>query len=149
MYHLNIGYIPQQISLLDDTIGANIVFGAEKIDHEQIERAIKQSQLEEFVSSLPKGINTEVGDRGVRLSGGQRQRIGIARALYMNPDFIVLDEATSALDNKTEAELMKSINSLRGYKTMIIIAHRLSTLDSCDRIYKLDNGVLKLERQSI
>ena len=96
--------------------------------------------------SLPKGINTEVGDRGVRLSGGQRQRIGIARALYMNPDFIVLDEATSALDNKTEAELMKSINSLRGDKTMIIIAHRLSTLDSCDRIYKLDNGVLKLER---
>lgn len=146
MYHLNIGYIPQQISLLDDTIGANIVFGAEKIDQEQIERAIKQSQLEEFVLSLPKGINTEVGDRGVRLSGGQRQRIGIARALYMNPDFIVLDEATSALDNKTEAELMKSINSLRGDKTMIIIAHRLSTLDSCDRIYKLDNGVLKLER---
>ena len=149
MYHLNIGYIPQQISLLDDTIGANIVFGAEKIDQEQIERAIKQSQLEEFVLSLPKGINTEVGDRGVRLSGGQRQRIGIARALYMNPDFIVLDEATSALDNKTEAELMKSINSLRGDKTMIIIAHRLSTLDSCDRIYKLDNGVLRLERQSI
>lgn len=146
MYHLNIGYIPQQISLLDDTIGANIVFGANKIDNEQIKRAIKQSQLEEFVSSLPKGINTEVGDRGVRLSGGQRQRIGIARALYMNPDFIVLDEATSALDSKTETELMKSINSLRGDKTMIIIAHRLSTLDSCDRIYKLDNGALRLER---
>lgn len=146
MYHLNIGYIPQQISLLDDTIEANIVFGAEKIDSEQIERAIKQSQLGEFISSLPKGINTEVGDRGVRLSGGQRQRIGIARALYMNPDFIVLDEATSALDSKTETELMRSINSLRGNKTMIIIAHRLSTLDSCDRIYKLDNGVLRLER---
>lgn len=144
-FHLNIGYIPQQISLLDDTIKANIVFGAEEENEKHIRNAIVQSQLEHFIKSLPDGIMTQVGDRGVRLSGGQRQRIGIARALYKNPDFLVLDEATSALDIQTEAELMKSINSLKGNKTMIIIAHRLSTLDSCDKIYKLEHGKLVLQ----
>ena len=142
---MNIGYIPQQISLLDDTIKANIVFGAEEENEKHIRNAIVQSQLEHFIKSLPDGIMTQVGDRGVRLSGGQRQRIGIARALYKNPDFLVLDEATSALDIQTEAELMKSINSLKGNKTMIIIAHRLSTLDSCDKIYKLEHGKLVLQ----
>ena len=143
---MNIGYIPQQISLLDDTIEANIVFGAENIDKDRIMFVIEQAQLEDFIATLPNGIYTKVGERGVRLSGGQRQRIGIARALYMNPDFLVLDEATSALDNKTEMELMKSIHSLKGSKTMIIIAHRLSTLDQCDRIYKMEDGRLRLHR---
>lgn len=146
IFHLNIGYIPQQISLLDDTIEANIVFGAKEVDRGKVMHVIEQSQLGDFIASLPQGIHTKVGERGVRLSGGQRQRIGIARALYMDPDFLVLDEATSALDTKTELELMKSINSLKGNKTMVIIAHRLSTLDSCDRIYKMENGRLVLQR---
>lgn len=145
-YHMNIGYIPQQISLLDDTIEANIVFGSGDIDKSRMMSAVEQAQIGDFIASLPDGIYTKVGERGVRLSGGQRQRIGIARALYMNPDFLVLDEATSALDNRTEKELMKAIHSLKGSKTMIIIAHRLSTLDQCDRIYKMEDGRLKLER---
>lgn len=145
-YHMNIGYIPQQISLLDDTIKANVIFGADEISDERVIEAVGQAQLGSFIDTLPNGLDTEVGDRGVRLSGGQRQRIGIARALYTDPDFIVLDEATSALDNETEKELMESINSLKGQKTMIIIAHRLSTLEKCDRIYKMDMGKLEIEK---
>lgn len=144
-YNLNIGYIPQQISLLDDSIMANIVFGSEKIDEKRVMETVKEAQLDKFISSLPRGIQTEVGDKGVRLSGGQRQRIGIARALYSDPDFLVLDEATSALDNKTEKELMEAIQTFKGKKTMIIIAHRLSTLENCDRIYKMEDGRLILQ----
>lgn len=141
-YQLNVGYIPQQINLLDDTIINNIVFGAEVIDKEKIDGVIREAQLSDLIKDLPEGLDTEVGDRGVRLSGGQRQRLGIARALYSDPALLVLDEATSALDNATEKELMESIDSLKGKKTMIIIAHRLSTLSGCDRVYKLENGTL-------
>lgn len=137
-----IGYIPQSIYLTDDTIRNNIAFGIEEkeIDDKQVWKAIDDAQLRIFIESLPKGIYTEVGERGTRLSGGQRQRIGIARALYRNPDILVLDEATSALDNETEEEIMKAINGLKGNKTIIMIAHRLSTIKNCDRIYEVKDG---------
>ena len=137
-----IGYIPQSIFLIDDTVENNIAFGvpARDIDPERIKRAIKAAQLEELVAQLPQGIKTEVGERGVRLSGGQRQRIGIARALYHEREILVLDEATAALDNETERLVSESIKSLAGTKTLIIIAHRLSTVEHCDRIYLLDRG---------
>ncbi|MCI8392062.1 MAG: ABC transporter ATP-binding protein [Roseburia sp.] len=141
-YQLSVGYIPQQINLLDDSIINNIVFGAEDIDKEKLDQVIKDAQLGDLIKSLPEGLETEVGDRGVRLSGGQRQRLGIARALYSDPALLVLDEATSALDNETEKELMEAIDSLKGKKTMVIIAHRISTLAGCDLIYKLNNGKL-------
>lgn len=137
-----IGYIPQVIYLSDDSIRNNIAFGIEKekIDDEAIISALKQAQLYEFVQNLPDGLDTFVGDRGVRLSGGQRQRIGIARALYHNPEILVLDEATSALDNETETAVMEAINSLQGLKTMIIIAHRLTTIQNADAIYEIVDG---------
>jgi ABC-type multidrug transport system fused ATPase/permease subunit len=139
-----IGYVPQSIYLTDDSLMRNIAFGIpfDEIDFEALNRAIKASQLNDFVSNLPEGLNTYVGERGVRLSGGQRQRIGIARALYHDPPVLVLDEATSALDSITEHEVMMAVNSLHGDKTLIIVAHRLSTLENCDRIYKLDDGVI-------
>jgi ATP-binding cassette, subfamily B, bacterial PglK len=139
-----IGYIPQSIYLSDETIRKNVAFGiADKdIDESAVQRAIKDAQLKDFVDSLPEGLNTVVGERGVRLSGGQRQRIGIARALYHNPEIIFLDEATSALDNDTEKEIMKAIDSLKGEKTLIIIAHRLSTIENCDIVFKVDKGKL-------
>ena len=125
-WHRMLGYIPQSIYLSDDTICNNIAFGIkeEEIDIKAVTDALKKAQLFDFINTLPEGINTFVGDRGVRLSGGQRQRIGIARALYHNPDVLVLDEATSALDNETEQAVMESIDNLKGIKTMIIIAHR-------------------------
>lgn len=137
-----IGYIPQVIYLSDDTIRNNIAFGVkeEDISDEAIVAALKQAQLYEFVRNLPEGLDTFVGDRGVRLSGGQRQRIGIARALYHNPEILVLDEATSALDNETETAVMEAINSLQGLKTMIIIAHRLTTIQNADVIYEIIGG---------
>ena len=137
-----IGYIPQVIYLSDDSIRNNIAFGIEKekIDDEAIISALRQAQLHEFVQNLPNGLDTFVGDRGVRLSGGQRQRIGIARALYHNPEILVLDEATSALDNETETAVMEAINSLQGLKTMIIIAHRLTTIQNADAIYEVVDG---------
>ena len=137
-----IGYVPQSIYLTDDSLKRNIAFGVseENIDTDALNYSINCAQLEEFITSLPQGINTIVGERGVRLSGGQRQRIGIARALYNNPSIMFLDEATSALDNKTETEVMKSILSLKGNKTIIMVAHRLSTLVNCDRIYRLVDG---------
>jgi ATP-binding cassette, subfamily B, bacterial PglK len=137
-----IGYIPQSISLMDDTIERNIAFGVPDnlIDQEKLQNAIKAAQLEELLTQLSDGIQTSVGERGVRLSGGQRQRIGIARALYFEREILVLDEATSALDNETEALVTEAICSLSGTKTMIIIAHRLSTVEHCDRVYMLERG---------
>ena len=134
-----IGYIPQSIYLIDESIRENIAFGidADKVSEERIWEVLKEAQLDEFIRSLPEGLDTKVGDRGVRLSGGQRQRIGIARALYHNPEILVFDEATSALDNDTEAALMEAINSFHGKKTMVIIAHRLNTIEKCDVIYRV------------
>lgn len=138
-WHKLLGYIPQNIYLIDDTIRNNIIFGIPEadVDDEKIWQAIKDAQLYEFVNSLPKGINTIVGERGVRVSGGQRQRIGIARALYNNPQILILDEATSALDTDTETAVMEAIDKLKGNKTMIIIAHRLTTVRNCDYIYEI------------
>jgi ATP-binding cassette, subfamily B, bacterial PglK len=140
----SIGYIPQSIFLSDDSIRGNVAFGIpkEKIDDKAVWKALKQAQLKDFVESLPKQLDTNVGERGVRLSGGQRQRIGIARALYHDPEIIFMDEATSALDNKTEREIMKAIDNLKKDKTIIIIAHRLSTIENCDIVYKLSKGKL-------
>lgn len=134
-----IGYIPQSIYLIDESIRENIAFGidADRVNEDRIWEILKEAQLDEFIRSLPEGLETKIGDRGVRLSGGQRQRIGIARALYHNPEILVFDEATSALDGDTEAALMEAINSFHGRKTMIIIAHRLNTIEKCDRIYKV------------
>lgn len=136
-----IGYIPQSIYLIDESIRDNIAFGidADKIDEKRIWEVLEEAQLKEFVEELPEGLNTTIGDRGVRLSGGQRQRIGIARALYNDPEILVFDEATSALDNDTEAAVMEAVNSFHGRKTMIIIAHRLNTIEKCDMIYKVEN----------
>ena len=138
-----IGYVPQQIYLANDTIEANIAFGVDvdKIDFSEIERSAKIANLHEFVTNqLPEGYKTFIGERGVRLSGGQRQRIGIARALYNNPKVLIMDEATSALDSLTEKGIMQTINELRNDITIIIIAHRLSTVRECDQIYLVDNG---------
>lgn len=137
-----IGYVPQSIYLTDDTLRRNIAFGIspENIDDNAIEKALVSAQLSDFVKSLPNGLDTVVGERGVRLSGGQRQRIGIARALYHDPSVLVLDEATSSLDNSTEKSVMEAIRKLHGFKTIIIIAHRLSTVEHCDRVFKLEYG---------
>jgi len=142
-----IGYVPQAIYLTDDTLRHNVAFGLpdEQIDDAAIHRAIKDAQLEEFVASLPLGIETKVGERGVRLSGGQRQRIGIARALYHDPTVLVLDEATSALDTATEQGVMQAVMALQGSKTILIVAHRLSTVEHCDRLYRLEKGRLVAE----
>lgn len=139
-----IGYIPQSIYLVDESIRDNIAFGidADRIDEDRIWEVLKEAQLDEFIRTLPEGLDTFIGERGVRLSGGQRQRIGIARALYNDPEILVFDEATSALDNDTEAALMEAINSFHGKKTMIIIAHRLNTIEKCDIIYKVEGGKL-------
>lgn len=141
-----IGYIPQMIFMLDDSIKANVAFGEENINEEDVWRALRDASLDEFVKTLPDGIETEIGERGVRLSGGQRQRIGIARALYRNPQVLIFDEATSALDNDTESAIMESINGLRGTKTMIIIAHRLTTIETCDKVFRVEDGKIKRER---
>jgi len=137
-----IGYVPQSIFLTDDTLRRNVAFGLSEdlIDEAAVFRAIKSAQLEEFVASLPQGVDTLVGERGVRLSGGQRQRIGIARALYHDPEILVLDEATSALDMATEKSVMEAINALHGDKTLLIIAHRLSTVAHCDWVYRMEKG---------
>lgn len=136
------------IFMLDDTIEANVAFGISKegVDKSKVWKALEEAQLDNFVKSLPEGLDTTIGERGIRLSGGQRQRIGIARALYSNPKLLIFDEATSALDNDTESAVMESINSLHGRKTMLIIAHRLGTIEGCDIVYRVENGKIIKEK---
>lgn len=147
----NIGYIPQMIFMLDSTIRTNVAFGVpeKEIDEDRLWEALREAQLDEFVRTLPDGVDTGIGERGIQISGGQRQRIGIARALYHDPEVLVLDEATSALDNDTEAAVMDSINRLHGRKTLIIIAHRLQTIEKCDLVYRIENGKAVIERGSL
>lgn len=137
-----IGYVPQSIFLTDDTLRRNVAFGLPQaaIDDDAVWRAVRAAQLEQFVKELPKGLDTMVGERGARLSGGQRQRLGIARALYHNPSALILDEATSSLDTETERDVMEAVRALQGDKTLIIVAHRLSTVEHCDRIFRIDGG---------
>ena len=144
----NVGYIPQLIFMLDDTILKNVAFGVpeDEIDMDRVWTVLKEAQMDEFVRSLPEGLNTGIGERGIRISGGQRQRLGIARALYYDPEVLILDEATSALDNDTEAAIMDAINSLHGRKTLVIIAHRLQTIEKCDMIYRVEGGKAVIER---
>ncbi|WP_026526764.1 ABC transporter ATP-binding protein [Butyrivibrio sp. VCD2006] len=144
----NIGYIPQTIFMLDSTIRKNVAFGVpdEDIDDNKVWAALKEAQLDEYVRNLPDGLDTAIGERGIRLSGGQRQRIGIARALFEDPEVLVLDEATSALDNETEAAIMDSINRLHGRKTLVIIAHRLQTIEKCDMVYRVEGQKVSQER---
>ncbi|UJW57920.1 ABC transporter ATP-binding protein [Bacillus sp. A116_S68] len=144
IWQQKIGYIPQFIFLSDDSILGNVAFGIdpEEVDEEAAWRALEQAQLKEFIQTLPESIHTQIGEQGVRLSGGQRQRIGIARALYHNPEILFMDEATSALDNETEKEIMKAIDGLKGEKTLIIIAHRLTTIENCDTVFKMNHGQL-------
>ena len=138
----HIGYIPQTIYMLDDSIRNNIAFGVkpEEINENRIWEVLEEAQMKEFVQQLPEGLDTQIGERGVRISGGQRQRLGIARALYHNPELLFFDEATSALDNDTETAIMEAIDRLHGQKTMVIIAHRLRTIENCDMIYEVKDG---------
>ena len=147
-WHAKVGYIPQNVFLLDDTIRNNIAFGIpeQEIDDVRVNEALKEAQLLDFVEGLSNGVNTSIGECGSRLSGGQKQRIGIARALYTNPEILVMDEATSALDNDTESAVMEAVNELAGKKTLIIIAHRLSTIEKCDTVYEIKNGKASLLR---
>lgn len=140
-----IGYIPQSIFMMDGTVRDNVVFGADVSDDEKVWKALREAQLEDFIRRQPDGLDTQIGERGIRLSGGQRQRIGIARALYEDPELLVFDEATSSLDNETEAAIMESINSLHGKKTMVIIAHRLQTIENCDMVYRVpgDGSIIR------
>jgi len=139
-----LGYVAQDVSLIDDELRLNIAFGqiADEIDNRRLNDAVKLAQLTDVVKQMPDGVYTKVGERGDRVSGGQKQRIGIARALYHNPSLIVFDEATSALDQETEHAIRKTIDSLRGKRTLIIIAHRLNTVRSCDRIVFMENGAI-------
>jgi ABC-type multidrug transport system fused ATPase/permease subunit len=143
----NIGYIPQTIFMLDDNIRRNVAFGMadEEIDDEKVWRALQEAQLDDYVRGLPEGLDSGIGERGIRISGGQRQRIGIARAIYDDPEILVLDEATNNLDGETETAVMDSINRFHGRKTLIIIAHRLHTIEKCDIIYKIENGKAVLQ----
>ena len=143
-----VGYVPQNIYLLDDTIRKNVAFGcpADSINDERVWQVLKEAQLDDFVRNLPEQLDTPMGERGIKFSGGQRQRIAIARALYINPDIIILDEATSALDNETEEAVMESIDALHGQKTLIIVAHRLSTIKQCDKIYEITDGKAVLRK---
>lgn len=147
-WHNRIGYIPQMIFLLDDTICKNVAFGVseEHISEKRIWAVLKEAKLDDFVRQLPEGLETMVGEAGARLSGGQRQRIGIARALYSNPDILVFDEATSALDSETEKEVMEAIDGLHGSKTMVMIAHRITTIENCDKVYSVGGGTVTCVR---
>lgn len=145
-----VGYVPQTIFITDDTIRNNIAFGVEEenIDDEKVISALEQAQLMSVINELPDGLNTIMGERGVRFSGGQKQRVAIARALYNDPDILILDEATAALDNETENAIMEAIEALHGKKTLIIVAHRLTTIRKCDYIYEIANGKAVLKRKS-
>ncbi|WP_130836227.1 ABC transporter ATP-binding protein [Lachnoclostridium sp. Marseille-P6806] len=140
-WYADIGYVPQMMFMLDDTIRSNVAYGVrpEDIDDAKVWHVLEEAKLDEFVRSLPDGLNTGIGERGVRISGGQRQRIGIARALYNDPQIMIFDEATSALDNETEKAIMEAIERLHGRKTLIIVAHRLSTIANCDAVYRVEN----------
>lgn len=147
-----IGYVPQTMYLIDDTIKYNIAFGEQEkdIDEDRVWEALRIAQLDTYIRGLKDGIHTKVGELGVRFSGGQRQRLAIARALYRNPDILVLDEATAALDNETESEVMRAIEALQGYKTLIIVAHRLTTVRKCDIVYEVKNGtVVRKDKEDI
>ena len=146
----HIGYVPQDIYLIDDSIKNNIALGihSNEISSKRLDKSIKDSQLSKFINSISEGLETVVGERGVKLSGGQKQRIGIARALYNDPDILVLDEACSALDIEIEKEVMKSINFLKRQKTIIIISHRHSSLIECDKIFKMESGQLNEYKHS-
>lgn len=146
MWQSSIGYVPQTIFLIDDSLRRNIALGIpdDEIDDIKINDAIKSAQLVSVINKLSDGLDTIVGERGVRISGGERQRIGIARALYNDPDLLILDEATSSLDNETESDFMEAVHALKGKKTILLVAHRLSTIRNCDKIYKLKNGMLHL-----
>ena len=138
-----VGYVPQTVlTLSDDTVRRNIAFGLpeQEIDDKLVWEALQQAQLSDFVRKLPEGLNTVVGERGIKFSGGQRQRVAIARALYYDPEILVLDEATSALDTETEQAVMEAIDTLQGHKTLIIVAHRLTTIKNCDKIYEIKDG---------
>lgn len=144
----NVGYIPQMSTMLDDTIRKNVAFGVadDEIDEERVWEVLREAQLDEFVKGLPEKLDFEIGERGIRLSGGQRQRISIARALYHDPEVLILDEATSAVDNDTEAAIMESVNRFQGKKTLLIIAHRLQTIEKCDYVYRVQDGKVVRER---
>lgn len=144
----NVGYIPQHIFMMDGSIQENVAFGKDKdrVDEERVWKCLREAELEDFVKGLPDGLHTEIGEKGVRLSGGQKQRIGIARALYGNPRILVFDEATSALDNKTEMAVMESIEHLHGKVTLIIIAHRFTTIENCDIVYEISDRKVKKVR---
>ena len=146
-WHAQLGYIPQSIYLSDDSLGANVAFGVrpEEIDEARVWQCLEIAQLADFVREQPVGLGALVGERGIRLSGGQRQRIGIARALYHDPPVLILDEATAALDSQTEANFLAALERFAGAKTMIFVAHRLSTIRHCDRIYLIEDGAIRAE----
>lgn len=145
-WHQKVGYVPQTVYLIDDTIAANIAFGAQNIDENILNCSIDEAQLRKLIDSLPNGSKTIVGERGIRLSGGERQRIAIARALYRGPEVLIFDEATSALDNETEARLMKTINAVSKERTVVMIAHRLTTLKDCNTIIGINKGIIEFIR---
>lgn len=147
-WYAKIGYVPQMIFMLDDTIRNNVAYGVDEkeIDDKQVWYALKEAQLDEFVRGLPDGLDTSIGERGVRISGGQRQRLGIARALYTEPEIMIFDEATSALDNDTESAIMEAIERLHGKKTLVIIAHRLTTIEKCDAVYRVEGQTFHPQR---
>ena len=141
-WRAQVAYLPQQVFLIDNSLRCNVALGEAEfeIEESRLQAALRQARLSELVEQLPKGVNTILGERGVRLSGGQRQRVALARAFYHGRSVLVMDEATSALDNETEREIVAEIQRLKGQKTMIVIAHRLTTVQHCDRIYRLEQG---------